>query len=315
MLSQFSLDVDAGLSARYKSIPSKYFYDEVGSQIFQQIMDLPEYYLTNCEFNLFKQHKQRFLELFQEGNKEFDLVELGAGDGLKTKVLLAHFLEQKADFRYLPIDISADALAGLVADLTQSMPALKVEGIENDYFNALADLAADQERREVILFLGSNVGNFNEVAAIKFFRNLHARMSANDLLMIGFDLKKDPKVILKAYNDAAGVTRSFNMNLLTRINRELGGDFDLEKWDHYPTYDPFSGEVRSYLVSTVEQEVRVESLGKTFSFNKGEPIHTEISRKYDLSEIEDLAAEAGFRIVEHVMDAHCYFVDTVWAKI
>ncbi|SDK33431.1 dimethylhistidine N-methyltransferase [Catalinimonas alkaloidigena] len=308
--SSFADDVREGLTASPKHVSSKYFYDQQGDQLFQQIMHLKEYYLTDCELEIFQTQKETWLDLFREHGSAFSLVDFGAGDGLKTKVLLEHFLQANANFRYLPVDISANAVDGLVADVKQAFPALRVEGMRSEYFAALRSLSGQQ--RNVILFLGSNIGNFSHPEAIAFLRQLADSASKGDLLLIGFDLKKDPAVILDAYNDASGVTRAFNLNLLRRINRELGGHFDLQTFMHYPTYDPMTGEARSYLVSTQAQRVRIEALETEIEFDAWEAIYTETSQKYTLQEVEHMAKVSGFQVRRHFFDQRGYFVDSVW---
>ncbi|MBC7922601.1 MAG: L-histidine N(alpha)-methyltransferase [Ferruginibacter sp.] len=335
MRQLFAQDVQTGLSANPKRLSSRYFYDERGNRLFQDIMGLKEYYLTRSEFEILTRHQAALLHLFrsrpilaeesqrqvasvavedhQEGeDNAFELIEFGAGDGLKIKVLLRHFLAQRASFRYVPIDISADAVNGLVADLRATFPELETEGVQDEYFKALDYLKTRSQVRKVVLFLGANIGNFNEVEAIQFLTSLRRNLSPDDLLMIGFDLKKDPSLILAAYNDASGVTRDFNLNLLQRINRELGGDFNPDHFQHYPTYDPTSGEARSFLLSRKHQTVRIAGLDAAFEFEAWEPIHTEISRKYDLRTIVRLAQQSGYQVVQHFFDRQQYFVDTVW---
>jgi dimethylhistidine N-methyltransferase len=327
MNQTFAQDLLAGLSAYPKRISSRYFYDERGSRLFRAIMQLDEYYLTRCEYEILSEHKAAMLKLFQskplearpEGEEPvmtddnyFELIEFGAGDGLKVKLLLSHFLQQQAHFKYIPIDISADALNGLIADLKQTFPQLETEGMQDEYFKALHFLKTRSNVRKVVLFLGANIGNFNEAEAVRFLSDLRASLLPDDLLMIGFDLKKDPNRIRAAYNDASGVTRDFNLNLLRRINREFRADFDLNHFQHEPSYDPSSGEARSYLISTRVQTVRIPALQAAFQFDAWEPIHVEISRKYDLKTITRLAEQSGFRILKHFFDQQHFFVDSLW---
>ncbi|AHM62291.1 putative methyltransferase [Flammeovirgaceae bacterium 311] len=313
--SAFARDVLAGLTAPQRRLPSKYFYDKRGDAIFQAIMKMPEYYLTRSEYEILDMHKEKLQELFLNGSGRFNLIEFGAGDGFKTKILLKHFTEAGVDFKYLPIDISENVLQILTSDLKKSIPGLQVEGISNDYFKALGQLRQTADRRNVVLFLGSNIGNFAEKEALDFLGQLADGLNPHDLILIGFDLKKDPDQILAAYNDEAGITRAFNLNLLRRINEELGGNFNLQQWKHYPLYEPGSGEARSYLMSCVEQEVHISSLEKTFSFKAWEPVHVEISRKYDLDTISRYAKSSGFRVKENFLDCRHYFADSLWEKI
>lgn len=311
--SQFAKDVHEGLSASQKFLSSRYFYDATGDKIFQLIMKMPEYYLTSCEYEIFDLQKDDILKAIQPG-KKFNLVELGAGDGYKTKLLLRHFLEEKTPFEYFPVDISGDALKSLETDLKEIFPKLKVTPLNHEYFAALEELKKLDDSPMVILFLGSNIGNFTPERASSFFEKLNTVMRSGDKLLSGIDLKKDPHTILKAYNDPAGITRSFNLNLLERMNRELGANFHINHWDHFPTYDPFTGECRSYLMSKVEQEVFIEATGHAYHFRDSEPVHMEISRKYRIDEIEDLAHSCGFDIVNHFMDSKRYFTDSLWEK-
>jgi L-histidine N-alpha-methyltransferase len=311
MSDDFASDVREGLTAKHKHLASKYFYDEEGSRIFQQIMALDEYYLTNCEFDIFSKQKEHIRSLFHDQTGAFDLIEFGAGDGLKTRVLLTHFLTHKTPFTYIPIDISNDALVGLKTDLCAACPDLCIHPIHAEYFTALEQLQHN-EKRKVVLFLGSNIGNFRREDAIDFFSSIRQHLNKRDLLMVGIDLKKDPKTILNAYDDKQGVTKAFNINLLYRMNRELEADFDTDQFNHYVKYDPVSGEVRSYLVSKIKQEVYIKKLDLTVSFDAWEMIHTEISKKYDINEIEKVAIQSGFTIKEHLFDDQNYYTDSVW---
>ncbi|MEQ9167590.1 MAG: L-histidine N(alpha)-methyltransferase, partial [Fulvivirga sp.] len=228
-MNQFATDVIEGLSSNPKRLPSKYFYDHKGDALFQQIMALDEYYLTRTEYTILDLYKAQILAHFQPDSKAFNLIEFGAGDGYKTKVLLRHFINKNADFRYMPIDISGNVLEQLETSLKAELPALNVTPVCNHYFKALEELKEEKERN-VILFLGSNIGNFTEEQADSFLKGLYDALKPDDILFIGFDLKKDPKVILDAYNDKQGVTAAFNFNLLDRINNEMGGNFNTSQF-------------------------------------------------------------------------------------
>ena len=314
MKTQFAKDVKEGLSASPKRLSSKYFYDKEGDRIFQAIMEMPEYYLTRSEFEILQTNKGKLLELFKNSRGRFNLIDLGAGDGFKTKVLLEYFVEQKVDFRFMPIDISANALELLVDDLKEYLPDLKVKTICDDYFHALSQIKQVAERRNVVLFLGSNIGNFSDEETKSFLKKLSENLNAGDLVLVGFDLKKDPELIRNAYNDPSGITRAFNLNLLRRINRELGGSFDLDKFQHYQMYNPESGEARSFLVSRQKQQVYIQVLDLEVEFQAWEPIHVEISRKYDLDTIKAYAAYAGFSAGHFFYDQRNCYVNTLWMK-
>jgi dimethylhistidine N-methyltransferase len=309
---QFAEDVREGLSSEPKYLHSKYFYDEIGDSLFQEIMALEEYYLTDCELEIFNKQKADILYHFYTDKKIFDLIEFGSGDGLKTKVILEHFIEKKIKFNYIPIDISPFILENLSEDLQTKLPELNIHPICDDYFHALEELNKVDFNKKIILFLGSNIGNFRGDNAIPFLKHLHADMREGDKLFIGFDLKKDPTVILDAYNDEKGITAEFNYNLLERINKELGGNFDRDSFSHYPTYNPVTGETKSYLVSLKEQSVQIDQLSQSFSFDKWEPVFTEVSQKYSLHDIHHLAEHSGFRIEKNFFDSRNYFTDSLW---
>lgn len=310
--ASFAEDILKGLTQQPKKLPSKYFYDAKGDQLFQDIMNMPEYYLTDCEYEILEKQKSVILDLI--GADAFDLIELGAGDGTKTKLLLEYFLKEKADFCYSPIDISGNVLRQLKSDLQDRWPDLCCEPLQGDYFKVLKNLALTHEVKKVILFLGANIGNFTREKAKAFLEHVGDYMHKDDLLLVGFDLKKDPAVILNAYNDAAGITAAFNLNLLERINRELEADFQMDQFKHWETYDPITGATRSFIVSTRKQNVNIGALGKTFNFDAWEAINVELSQKYDIAMIEKLAEEAGFELVRHLFDGRKYFVDSVWRK-
>jgi len=256
----FAEDIRKGLSSNPKTLSSKYFYDDEGSRLFQQIMDLDEYYPTRTELEIFQTQTAEIFEAFTKNSAEFDLVELGAGDGTKTAVLIEYFLREKANFTYAPIDISQEAVDLLTEKFTESFPDLRMKAKTGDYFQILESLKTESERPKILLFLGSNIGNFSHAQSLDFFKSLRSVMNKDDLLFIGFDLQKNPRTILAAYDDKSGVTAEFNLNILRRINRELGANFDLENFSHYATYHPIDGAARSFIISRTTQDVFIESL-------------------------------------------------------
>lgn len=308
--STFLNDVLTGLSAEKKSLSSKYFYDEAGDYIFQQIMDMDEYYLTNAEMEIMRDRAEELTDVIAANPSAFDLIELGAGDATKSVHLLQSLLNRQLEFTYLPIDISRHVIEDLEENLPKKLPALKVQGLNGDYFAMVKKAKTTSSRRKVLLFMGANIGNMNVTEAEVFCKALRNELSAEDLLIIGFDLKKNPRQILAAYDDAAGVTKSFNLNLLSRINRELGGDFEVNNFDHYASYDPESGACKSYLISLEDQRVNIGD--ETISFRANEHIYMEISQKYALTEIDELAASSGFTPIAHFFDQQQYFVDAFW---
>jgi len=278
-------------------------------------MKLPEYYLTDAEFEIFSEHTNEIFEAFGARDSAFDLIELGAGDGTKTAVLIDYFLRRAADFTYSPIDISQEALDALTEKFKDEFPRLSTNAKTGDYFRILETLKTESRKRKILLFLGSNIGNFNQEQAQKFFRNLRSVMNENDLLFVGFDLQKDPRVILKAYDDGQGVTAAFNLNLLTRINRELGANFETENFSHYASYQPNECAARSFLISRKAQTVFISALNKNFEFAPWEPIFMEISQKYSLEMIENLARSGGFEVRKNFFDSRIFYADSLWKPV
>lgn len=313
-ITQLAEEVDMGLSSTNKQLSSKYFYDDEGSRIFQKIMAMPEYYLTNCEYEVFTRNKKDIAHSFCDGHCVFDVIELGAGDGSKTQFLLNYFVQNNYNFQYIPIDISEGAINTLSKNLKKEIPGLDIRGKVGDYFEMMEDLNRFDHNPKIILFLGSNIGNFSFRQSVDFFKQLASVMNSSDKLFIGFDLKKDPSVIQAAYNDPHGHTRDFNLNLLTRINHELGAAFDISKFRHVPHYDVHQGAAKSYIVSTCKQSVRVEALDKSFHFRKWESIYTEMSQKFDEYSIKELAESAGFSVRNNFYDSRNYFVNSLWRK-
>ncbi len=310
MRRQFAEDVLVGLSERPRRLSSKWFYDDRGSHLFARITDLDAYYPTACEREVFERHAGDILDRFR--GQPINLVDLGAGDGRKTAVLLRHLVERDIDVRYVPIDISEGAMAGLVESMGARLPTLPIAGLVSEYFQGIRWLADQTDRINVVLFLGSNIGNFDKPRARAFLRRLRNAMNPEDHALIGFDLKKDIEVLLTAYNDPQGVTADFNLNLLNRINRELGGDFVVDRFRHFGTYNVFSGAMESYLVSKQAQTVHIEALRDAFTFKPWEPIHTEYSYKYLPEDIDDLGQHAGFGAEGVFTDSRGWFCDALW---
>lgn len=309
-LRTFADEVAAGLSRSPKRLPCKYLYDAQGSRLFQEIMDLEEYYPTRCETEILDRRKNDISEIV--GERDFNLVELGAGDGAKTKILLRHFLDLGLHFRYVPIDISISAIEGLTRDLGREFGDLAVEGMATDYFEGLTWLSQMNHRTNLVLFLGSNIGNFAPHESFAFLSNLRNSLNVGDYVLVGFDLKKDLNTLLLAYNDPKGVTARFNSNILRRINDELGGNFVPSRFEYYSTYNPRSGAIESFLISRKEQSVFIELCGRAFSFSRWEPIHTESSYKFIRRDFTRLARENRFHAVATFCDSRRYFADALW---
>ena len=310
----FKKDVLEGLSSFPKYLYSKYIYDAQGDKLFQDIMALPEYYLTNCEFEILDTHTSEIAALFQGNGAGFDLIELGAGDGKKTKILLKHFSENDFNFTYKPIDISQNAIDALYNALAKELPNVQVDPEKGMYFEVLKRIKQYDERKKVLMVLGSNIGNLLHDKAIEFLTQLKDSMNPSDLLFMGFDQKKNPQIILDAYNDATGVTAAFNKNLLHRINRELGGNFNPDLFKHWEVYDPETGTAKSYLVATQSMQVCIEALDLTVHFDAWETIHTEISQKYDDKVVAWLADESGLDIETSFSDSKGYYKNYVFSR-
>ena len=313
--NELARDVLNGLTSTPKYLLPKYFYDDKGSQIFTDIMGIPEYYLTRCEKEIITTQKEALTREFSKGNPQhIELVELGSGDGQKTKVLLRHMLLREIPFSYTPVDISSDTNERLVASLAGEMPELSVNALTGDYFDVMKSLNGHPETRRIVLFLGSNIGNFSDEERSRFLGKFSSFLKKGDKVLMGFDLKKSPEVIVKAYNDPHGHTRNFNINLLLRLNRELEADFDPDYFEHHVTYDPITGAAKSYLVSTITQSIYFKKLKLTFHFKQWEPIFMEASYKFDLAAISKLARDFGFEVEDNFFDRKKYFVDTLWVK-
>lgn len=310
----FEKEVYEGLTAFPKRLSSKWFYDKKGDKLFQKIMELPEYYLTSCEYNIIKKHQEEIAKLFDEP-QGFDLVELGAGDGKKTKILLEKFYEERLDFTYRPIDISASVLEELEESIQEKWPQLDIQTEQGMYFDVLKKLGnRDTARKMVIMVLGSNIGNLTHPQAIDFLVNIRKSMQPEDLLFMGLDQKKDPQQILNAYNDTQEITAEFNKNILRRINTELGSNFNTEAFKHWPVYDPETGTAKSFLVSTTQQKVTLKKLNIEVNFAPWESIHTEISQKYDDDVVQWLAQEAGLEITAQFSDTRKQFTDYAFKR-
>ena len=284
-------DVRRGLSSQPKRFLPKYFYDQLGSQLFEAICLLPEYYLTRAENEILEHYSDEIVSSV-DGNTT--LVEMGSGSASKTRLIIEALLRKQSELLFIPVDISASALDSSSRILLQSYPQLSIEAYAADYFAGLIELGKKQRTRTLALFLGSNISNFDPDEALKFLRALREVLCDGDALLLGADLKKDKALLETAYNDALGVTAAFNLNVLARINRELGGNFDLRAFQHRAFYNETAGRVEIYIESTRAQTVSISGLEMEVEFAQGEQIHTENSYKYDLSDIAKLAAETGF---------------------
>jgi len=293
-------DVRKGLAAQPKRFLPKYFYDELGSQLFEAICLLPEYYLTRAENEILERYADQIIAAV-DGPKT--LVEMGSGSASKTRLIIEALLRRQPELLFIPVDISASALESSSRILLQSYPQLRIEAYAADYFAGLAELGKKPRHRTLALFLGSNISNFDVDEALRFLRALRCVLEKGDAMLLGADLKKDPAVLESAYNDALGVTSAFNLNVLARINRELGGNFDLRAFRHQAFYNEAVGRIEIYIESLFDQKVRIEKLDLDVEFAAGELIHTENSYKYDTSGIARLARQTGFALSRTWLDS------------
>jgi L-histidine Nalpha-methyltransferase len=292
----FAADVRQGLTAERKFLLPKYFYDELGSRLFDAICLVPEYYLTRAEADIFARHAAEIVEKARAGARRLTLFELGSGSAAKTRRIIDALLATQTHLRYVPVDISTAALEESASALLGDYEGLSVTAYAADYDTALPRLAEsfEDDGRALVLFLGSNIGNFDRAEARDFLRRVRAVLRAGDCLLLGADLKKDAATLEAAYDDPLGVTAAFNLNLLARINRELGADFSISDFRHVALYDETEGRVEMHLESAREQTVRIDALGLPLDFRAGERIHTENSYKYSLDELSALAADTNF---------------------
>jgi len=282
----FATEVLTGLSRKPRSIPCRFLYDARGSELFEQITELDEYYPTRTEIGLLERHAGDIAHIVGE---DVAIVEFGSGSSRKTEVLIAALRKLAA---YVAIDISPAALSEAAMRLRDRFPGLRVITVTGDFNGPIRLPASVSTARKLGFFPGSTIGNLGKSEAIGFLKNAGALLGDDSALLIGVDLKKDESVLVPAYDDREGVTAAFNLNLLTRINRELGGTFDLAKFAHEAVYNADAGRMEIYITSREDQDVEV--LGQQFSFARGERIHTENSHKYDLADITAMAEQAGW---------------------
>lgn len=309
LLAQHALQ---GLSAPQKALSSAWLYDDEGSRIFQRIMALPEYYLTRMEHALLRERADDLLRLLVPDGHPIDLIELGSGDGEKSLTLCRALLARGLQGTYWPMDVSAHALAELAQRFRTQLPGMPLHPVPGDYFTQWP--ATGLARRQVAMLLGSNLGNLDERGAVTLLSRVRAQLRAGDALLLGLDLVKNPHDIQAAYDDAQGVTAAFNLNLLRRLNRELGMNFDLHQFSHFASYCPLSGVVRSFLVSSMAQIVSSTVLGREFHFRAGETIYTEQSQKYTAQTIDRLAHLSGFETAGLITDADERYALAVWRR-
>ena len=300
--SHFGADVAVGLQRSQKAIPPKYFYDHRGSLLFEQICQQPEYYLTRTEASILRAH---VTDIWDEVGK-CTIVELGSGSSVKTRLLLDEGQRRHLQLHYVPIDISASMLEVTANALVNEYPGLVIDALATDYFNGLTALPNDTPR--LVIFLGSNLGNFSPEEQARLFTHLTQTLQPGDFFLLGCDLQKPVTILESAYNDAAGVTAAFNLNLLQRMNRELSAEFDLSRFSHLAFYNQPLHQIEMHLQSEEKQEVMIADLDLQVSFRTEETIHTEISRKFSPTEVCTQLALCGFQRRALWFDANEWFM-------
>ena len=293
LADEFARDVGTGLRASPKRLSCRFFYDRDGSRLFELICSLPEYYLTRTEHRILQERASRIVG---QASMDTTLVDLGSGSAVKTRVLIEAFLERREKLLFVAVDISPTALEESSNELLELYPDLQVLTVAAEYRHGLERLRETLKGPKLILFLGSNIGNFDRPDAVRFLEIVRHTLTPLDRLLVGIDLRKEREVLEAAYDDARGITARFNRNILARINRELGGQFDLETFRHRAVYDEEEGRVEMFLVSTRSQKVAIEDLGMEVAFAEGETIHSENSYKYSPAEIDELVASSGLAI-------------------
>lgn len=296
-------EVRAGLLSSPKRLPPALFYDSVGSALFERITELPEYYPTRTERGILERHGE---DMLRAAGPEIELLELGSGSSAKTHLLLRALLQRQEHARYAPIDVSLSALEQAKAALADIFPKLEVRPIHGDYLEGLASLEGSGARR-LVLFLGSTIGNFDPAQATGFLRAVREPLQSGDALLIGMDLAKAPSILIPAYDDAAGVTAKFNLNVLARLNREAGSDFKLEGFRHVALWNDAESRIEMHLESQARQSVRVPALDLEINLEKGERIHTENSYKYRPGMGEAILHAAGWTLERTWTDQQNWF--------
>ncbi|MCS6924347.1 MAG: L-histidine N(alpha)-methyltransferase [Candidatus Binatia bacterium] len=300
--SQLRADVARGLCQTQKALPPRYFYDARGSQLFEQICQQPEYYLTRTERAILQRHAADILDIVEECS----VVELGSGSAVKTRLLFDESVRRGYHLHYVPIDISESMLRKTAQRLQAEYAQMRIEGLVADYLHGLAALPAASRR--LVLFLGSNLGNFTPAEQERFFTQLVAVLQRGDCLVLGLDLRKPVEILEAAYNDRAGVTAAFNLNLLRRLNRELRANFDLTTFSHLAFYNRQLHQIEMHLRSEIAQEVAIADLGMRVPFRTGETIHTEISRKFDAEEVRTQLHAYGLQECAAWTDERAWFL-------
>jgi len=307
----FAEELSHSLSHESKFISPKFFYDKTGSELFEKICDLPEYYLARTEIEILNRLKTELANFLDD---DFRLVELGSGSSKKTRHILDVLHETQSKTEYFPIDIS-DILEASSQELLSLYQNLHITGIIDTYENGLEFLNKYDLKNNLIVFLGSSFGNFDPKDGLEFLKKINSIMKDSDLFLIGLDLIKEKSILEKAYDDSEGVTRQFNLNILSRINTELDGNFDLANFAHVARYNENEKRIEMYLQSLTNQTVQIPKANLSITLQKDELIHTENSYKFSLNDIEDMMADTGFEIKRIWFDSNKHYAMVLASKI
>lgn len=317
--NEFANEVARGLNDKQKHISPKFFYDKMGSKLFEQICMQPEYYLNRIESQILKNSVDEILKII--GGQEISVIELGNGNSLKTRILLGPFLAKLKIVSYFPIDVSLKMLKKSIRDLFREYANLQIYGICSDYVSGLVKINEFMKlkmkipNKKFIIFLGSSIGNFDPKDAMDFLHSIARYVQKDDLLLIGVDLEKDKSILDRAYNDKNGMTAKFNFNVLARINRELEGEFNISNFEHKSFYNTRKHRIEMHLESKLDQQVRIGAIGKMFNFRKGETIHTENSYKYSLPTLNRLVKKAGLQAIRNFTDSNKQYTLILLKKV
>ena len=310
MDTQFAKDIKFGLTNKHKFIPDRQYYDDKGSVYFQELMSSPNYYVTDSEFEIFDNYKQELCNIFSSKTENFKIIEFGAGDAYKTKLLLQE-CSKSHKTTYYPIDFSKKYLDDMNVDFANNLPKIDIKTINADYFEALELLGKDDNARKIILFIGSSLGGLTDTEMKDFFTKLSNLLNKGDILFFGFDLKKNSEILYQAYHNTC---KNWCSYLLQRVNNELNANFNLNKFEYYTTYNPENGKFKWYFISKEKQSVNIKEINLEISFELGEPIYIGQSKKFSIAEINEIARKYNFTDLKFYFDQKKYFTDVIMIK-
>lgn len=297
------LDVISGLNQSLKMLPARYFYDAQGSQLFEDICQLPEYYPTRTEASILKQYSEEIIDQ----TKALELVELGSGSSTKTRYLLDAYKNNHSSLCYIPVDVSGSILKDSADNLLRDYSQLTIQGKVATYSQALQQLSHNYLGNRIIIFLGSSIGNFNSLKCDRFIGQVKSALNPGDYFLLGIDLQKPVSILEAAYNDQQGVTAAFNLNMLKHLNNRFAGNFDLNLFKHQAIYNQVENQIEMYLISQQEQTITLSSLDLTIKLAKSEKILTEISRKFNLEQMKSYLGDRNLNLIQTYTDPQEWF--------